>query len=158
MRYLSVDYGTKRVGLAVGDDPGLGAYPLTTLQRSRSLHHDLGEIVRLAQREETQAIVVGLPVNADGTQGPAAQRATQFARSLQKHTTLTIYLFDEFLTTAEAEEELIAADVSRKKRRQVIDQMAAVHLLEAFFRAKRDGTAGKPLERVEPAPLRTEQP
>lgn len=146
MRYLAVDYGTKRVGLAVADDPGLGAYPLTTLQRSRSLNHDLSEIARLANREETSAIVVGLPVNADGTQGPAAQNATQFARSLRKHTPLPIYLFDEFLTTAEAEEELIAADVSRKRRKQVIDQMAAVHLLEGFLRAKREGKIGEPLQ------------
>jgi putative Holliday junction resolvase len=156
MRYLSVDYGTKRVGLAVADDPGLGAYPLTTVQRSRSLHHDLSEIARFARKEEIDTIVVGLPINADGTHGPAAVNATQFARSLLKHTTLPLFLFDEFLTTAEAKEELLAADVSRKKRRQVIDQMAAVHLLEGFLRAKQEGKAGKPLERNEPLPKETQ--
>ncbi|MDX1933519.1 MAG: Holliday junction resolvase RuvX [Capsulimonadales bacterium] len=151
MRFLGVDYGTKRVGLAVAEDPGLGAYPLTTLHRSRSLNHDLGEIVRLAKKEEIDAMVVGLPVNADGTEGPAARNATQFARSLLKHTTLPVYLFDEFLTTAEAEEELLAADVSRRKRREVIDRMAAVHLLEGFLRARRENKIAPPLER-KPAP------
>ena len=140
MRYLAVDYGTKRVGLAVCDELEFGAYPLTTLVRSRSLNHDLQEIARLAQREQAEGIVVGLPVNADGTHGPSAKAATAFATSLAKFTTLPISLHDEFLTTFEAEEELIAADVSRKRRREVIDRMAAVHLLESFLRAKRERT------------------
>jgi putative Holliday junction resolvase len=138
MRYLAVDYGTKRVGLAVCDELEFGAYPLATVTRSRSLNHDLAEIARLARKEEAEAIVVGLPLNADGSQGPSADAATAFAKSLGKHTPLPITLHDEFLTTWEAQEELIAADVSRKKRRAVIDQMAAVYLLEAFLRAKKE--------------------
>ena len=137
MRYLAVDYGTKRVGLAVCDELEFGAYPLTTVVRSRSLRHDLEEIARLAAREEAGGIVVGLPLNADGSHGPSAEAASQFARSLARHTSLPISLHDEFLTTWEAEEELIAADVSRKKRRAVIDQMAAVHLLESYLRARK---------------------
>lgn len=144
MRYLAVDYGTKRIGLAVCDELEFGAYPLKTLVRSRSLNHDLGEIARLAAKEEAKGLVVGLPLNADGTRGPAAEAAAQFARSLGKHTPLPITLHDEFLTTAEAEAELIAADVSRKRRKEVIDQMAAVHLLESFLRAKQ---AAKDAER-----------
>jgi putative Holliday junction resolvase len=140
MRYLAVDYGTKRVGLAICDELEFGAYPLTTVTRSRSLNHDLAEIARLALKAEAEAIVVGLPLNADGSHGPAAEAATAFARSLGKHTPLPITLHDEFLTTWEAQEELIAADVSRKKRREVIDQMAAVYLLEAFLRAKKEKT------------------
>jgi putative Holliday junction resolvase len=137
VRYLAVDYGTKRIGLAVCDELEFAAYPLTTVTRSRSLNHDLGEIARLAAKEQAEGIVVGLPLNADGTRSPAAEAAAAFARSLGRHTPLPITLYDEFLTTAEAEEELIAADVSRRKRRAVIDQMAAVHLLESFLRAKR---------------------
>jgi putative Holliday junction resolvase len=138
VRYLAVDYGTKRIGLAVSDELEFGAYPLTTVTRSRSLNHDLGEIARIAAKEQAEGIVIGLPLNADGTRGPAAEAAAAFARSLGKHTSLPITLHDEFLTTAEAEEELIAADVSRRKRRAVIDQMAAVHLLESFLRAKHE--------------------
>ncbi len=138
MRYLAVDYGTKRVGLAVCDELEFGSYPLATVTRSRSLNHDLAEIARYAKKEEAEGIVVGLPLNADGSHGPAALAATAFAKSLGKHTPLPITLHDEFLTTWEAQEELIAADVSRKKRRAVIDQMAAVYLLEAFLRAKKE--------------------
>lgn len=151
MRFFGVDYGTKRVGLAVGSDDGFRSSPVKTLVRSRSLHHDLAEIVRLAAKEETQGFVVGLPVNADGTHGPSAIAATQFARSLMKHTSLPIYLHDEFLTTWEAEQEMLDADVSRAKRRAVIDQMAAVHLLEGFFRARKEGVAFVALS---PAPKR----
>ena len=139
MRILAVDYGTRRVGIAVCDELEFGAYPLTTVIRSRSLRHDLAEIARLAAREEAGAIVVGLPLNADGTRGPSAVAATQFARALAKHTPLPIEMHDEFLTTWEANAELIEADVSRQKRRKIIDQMAAVHLLEAFLRARRAG-------------------
>ena len=138
MRYLAVDYGTKRVGLAVCDELEFGVYPLATITRSRSLRHDLEEIARRAAKEEIQAIVCGLPVNEDGSHGPSAQAAARFAHSLSRHTPLPIALHDEFLTTFEAEEEMIAADVSRRKRRSVIDQMAAVHILESFLRAKNE--------------------
>lgn len=143
MRFLGVDYGTRRIGLAVSDELEWGAYPLVTIERSRRLAHDLAEIARRAAKEEAEGIVVGLPLNADGTRGPAAEAAAAFARALGKHTPLPITLWDEFLTTAEAEAELIAADVSRAKRRRVIDQVAAVHLLESFLRARRDGKGSR---------------
>jgi putative Holliday junction resolvase len=70
MRYLAVDYGTKRVGLAVCDELEFGRIPLATVTRSRSLNHDLAEIARYAKKEEAEGIVVGLPLNADGSHGP----------------------------------------------------------------------------------------
>lgn len=136
MRFLAVDYGTRRIGLAVCDELEFGAYPLATIQRSRRQGHDLDEIARRAASAEAEGIVFGLPLNADGSRGPAAEAAAAFARALAKRTPLPITLWDEFLTTAEAEAELIASDVSRAKRRRVIDQMAAVHLLESFLRAR----------------------
>ena len=136
MRYLAVDFGTRRIGLAVCDELEWGAYPLATITRSRSLPHDLSEIARHAQKEQAGGIVVGLPLNADGSHGPSAQKAAEFSRALKKYTPLPIVLHDEFLSTWEAEAELIAADVSRKKRKSVIDQMAAVHILEGFLREK----------------------
>lgn len=138
MRFLAVDYGTRRVGLAVCDELEFGAYPLATIERSRRLTHDLDEIVRHATRAEAEGIVVGLPLNADGSRGPSAEAAASFARSLAKRTPLPISLWDEFLTSADAEEELIANDVSRARRRRVLDQMAAVHLLESFLRSRRE--------------------
>jgi len=138
VRLLGVDYGTKRIGLAVSDELGFGAYPLATLNRSRRLGHDLDEIAQHAAREQAGRIVVGLPLNADGSHGPAAEAASAFARSLARHTPLPIVLHDEFLTTWEAEEDLLALDVSRKRRRAVIDQMAAVKILEGFLRAEKE--------------------
>ncbi len=98
----------------------------------------MDEIARHAQREQVGRIVVGLPLNADASHGPAAEAACVFARSLARHTPLPIVLHDEFLTTWEAREELLAADVSRKRRRAVIDQVAAVKILEGFLRAEKE--------------------
>ncbi len=138
MRFMAVDYGTKRIGLATCDELEFGAYPLTTIRRSRALGHDLGEILRLAAREQTQALVVGLPLNADGSHGPSAQAATEFANALKKRTTLPLSMHDEYGTTMDAEEILLEADVSRAKRRQQIDQMAAASLLRSFLRHRAD--------------------
>lgn len=157
MRYLGVDYGTKRVGLAVTDELEWGAYPLRTLVRSRSLNHDLGEIARIAAKEAVEAIVVGLPVNADGTHGPSAQAAQAFARALGKHTSLPIALHDEFLSSWEAEEALIAQKVSPQKRRAVLDQMAAVQILESFLRTKKEAAA-KELPAAMPNPGDSDAP
>jgi len=79
-----------------------------------------------------------LPLNADGSQGPSAQAATEFSRALAKHTPLKITLHDEFGTTVEAEEILLEADFSREKRRTMIDQMAAASLLRSFLRQRAD--------------------
>lgn len=149
MRYLGVDYGTKRIGLAITDELEWDAYPLRTVTRSRSLNHDLGEIARLAAKEDVKGIVVGLPVNADGSHGPSALAAQALAKSLGKHTSIPIVMHDEFLSTWEAEEELIAQDVSRKKRREVIDQMAAVQILKSFLRAKQEKAAVPPAASAE---------
>ncbi|MBC8138944.1 MAG: Holliday junction resolvase RuvX [Fibrella sp.] len=138
MRFLAIDYGTKRIGLAACDELEFGAYPLTTIHRSRSLRHDLGEILRLATGEQIQAIVIGLPLNADGSHGPSAQAATEFSRALSKMTTLPISLHDEYGTTADAEEMMLEADISRAKRREKIDQMAAASILRSFLRHRAD--------------------
>lgn len=137
-RYLAVDPGTKRIGVAVCDALEFGAYPLLTLHRSKRLGHDIDELVRIALKEQVVGIVVGLPLNADGSHGPSAEAATAFGNALRKRTALPVIHHDEYHTTADAEAELIAQDVSRQRRRAVIDQMAAVHLLEAFLKARRD--------------------
>ena len=136
MRYLGIDYGSKRIGLATGDDNGFGAFPLLTITRSRSLRHDLAEIARLAEKESAAAIVVGLPVNEDGSQGPSAVAASEFSRALAKHTALPITLHNEYGSTMDAEEILLEADVSRAKRRAKIDQVAAASILRSFLREK----------------------
>lgn len=139
-RYLGVDFGTKRIGVAAATRGGFGGQPLRTIERSRRLGHDLDLIVAMAQKEGAEAIVVGLPRNADGTIGPSAQRATEFANALRKVSPMPVVMHDEFRSSADAEDELILMDVSREKRRAVIDQMAAVHILESYLRTLAEET------------------
>ena len=145
MRYLAIDFGTRRIGLAVGDDDVKLASPLATVTRSRSLPHDLGEIVRFAEKEKVEAIVVGLPLHADGSESKSSQLAGEFSRALGKRVKMPIHLHDEFLSSADAEEELLALDVSRKKRKEVLDQLAAVHILESYFRSTPPAPSNAPL-------------
>jgi putative Holliday junction resolvase len=140
VRFLAIDFGTKRVGLATCDEYEFGASPLTTLKRSRSLDHDLAEIARHARVQEAAGIVVGLPLHADGTHSPMAQKAIAFADALRAVTPLPVHLFDEFLTSADADEAMRLEGIPYARRREWIDQRAAVELLNAFLRARAEGT------------------
>ena len=134
MRYMAIDFGTKRIGLAYCDAAEFGAFPLLTLHRTPSLGQDILQINQLAKDYEIEAFVLGMPLNEDGTPSTTALKVNAFLYSLKKRVELPIFTQDEFLSSQEAEEELIAMDVSRKKRREVIDQMAAVQILESFLR------------------------
>lgn len=136
---MAIDYGSKRIGLAAGDAPENSGdpilpYPVATVTRSRSLGHDIGEILRLAEKEKTQAFVIGLPLHADGSHGASAQAATEFASAVKKRTPLPVEMFNEWGTTLDAEEIMLDADVSRAKRRERIDRMAAASILTGFLR------------------------
>lgn len=144
--FLGVDPGTRRIGLAVATEGGLGGRGLRTLDRSRRLGHDLELIVRASRDAGACAIVVGLPCNADGSEGPAARSAREFAAALRKVADLPVLLHDEFGTTREAEADLLLAGVPISKHRAMVDQWAAIHLLEAFLAA---GAPGAPSETVE---------
>jgi putative holliday junction resolvase len=133
MRYLGIDFGTKRIGLAVGEDHGFGATPLATLLRSRSRDHDLSEVVRLATKEHCEAIVLGLPLHADGSHSPTALLVERWAAALGEKTTLPIHFQNEFLSSQEAETALSLLDYSRQKRKEKIDQVAAVQILESYL-------------------------
>ena len=147
---MAIDYGTKRVGLAVCDEPAVGdaalflPYPLATVNRSRSVSHDLAEILRLAGIENVTAIVVGLPLHADGSHGASAQAATEFANALRKRTALPVEMFNEYGTTVDAQEMLLAADVRRAKRRVAIDRMAAASILLGYLRHRADANRATP--------------
>ena len=130
VRALGVDPGTKRIGLAVSDLSGTIASPLLVLQRSKSLRHDLSELARIARAEEAAVIVVGLPINMDGSEGPRAQASRAFARNLAPLTDLPLVLWDERLSTVAAERSLIEMDVSRRKRDARIDSAAAAFILQ----------------------------
>src|SRR6185295_15964189 len=128
-RLMGLDLGSKTIGVAVSDLTRQIASPLTTIRRSK-FSADAAELLSLAAHENVVAFILGLPVNMDGNEGPRAQSTRAFARNLAKLTELPIALWDERLSTAAVERELIEADVSRAKRALVIDQHAAAFILQ----------------------------
>lgn len=140
VRALGVDPGTKRIGLAVSDLSGTLASPLRVLHRSRSADHDLREIVRIASEEEAEVIVVGLPLNMDGSHGPAARAATAVAGRLATLAGVPVELHDERRSTVTAERNLAEAGHDGVRRRQLVDMAAAAVMLQSWLdaRAARD--------------------
>src|SRR5271156_2384480 len=133
MPIVGVDFGRKRIGLAITD--GKVAYPLATMER-RSLKHDLEAIrSRLAERA-VSLIVVGLPLNMDGTEGPSARAARAFAEHLRSATGLQVEMFDERLTSFEAEDRLREASASRTSKKAARDAVAAAIILEGWLESQ----------------------
>ena len=126
---IGLDLGTKTIGVAVSDPDRRVAAPVETIDRTK-FTADAGRVVALAAERRAAGFVLGLPINMDGSEGPRAQATRAFARNLAQRTELPIALWDERLSTAAAERALIGADVSRAKRKKVIDQHAAVFILQ----------------------------
>jgi putative Holliday junction resolvase len=133
MRYLAIDYGTKRTGLALCDPTETIVSPLTGLPTSKDL---LGKIVEIVTAEGIEAIVVGLPLNMDGTQGGQAGVVSGFAEELKKHVNVPILFQDERLTSYAAEGKLVERELTRKKKRARIDALAAAEILQQFLDSK----------------------
>ena len=136
VRALGVDPGTKRIGIAVSDRSGTIASPLTVLRRSKSKQHDLHELARIAREEEADVIVVGLPLNMDGSEGPAARAAMSEARRLATLVDVPVELHDERLTTVTADRDMTAAGLNAVERRQVVDKIAAAIMLQSWLYAR----------------------
>lgn len=126
---LGLDIGTKTIGVATSDADRRLATGVETIAR-KTFTIDATRLLALAAERRCAGFVLGLPLNMDGSEGPRAQSVRAFARNLAKLTVLPIALWDERLSTAAVERELIAADVSRKKRAAVIDEHAAVFILQ----------------------------
>ena len=126
---IGLDLGTKTIGVAASDPDRKLATGVTTIART-NFTADANALLALAAERRAAGFVLGLPVNMDGSEGPRAQSTRAFARNFAKLTELPIALWDERLSTAAVERELIAADVSRKKRAAVIDQHAAAYILQ----------------------------
>ena len=126
---IGLDLGTKTVGVAVSDPDRRLATGVETIARE-TFSADAQRILALCADRKAAGIVLGLPVNMDGSEGPRAQSTRSFARNLAKLTSLPIALWDERLSTVAVERELIAADASRAKRKAVIDQHAAAYILQ----------------------------
>ena len=127
---MGLDVGTKTIGIALSDVTRTIASGLVTLTRGK-FTADTQRLLALVDEHNVGGLVVGLPVNLDGSQGPRAQATRAFARNLAKLTPLPILLWDERLTTAAAERSLLEADVSRRRRAQVIDKVAATLILQS---------------------------
>jgi putative holliday junction resolvase len=126
---IGLDLGTKTIGVATSDPDRRLATAVETIAR-KAFSADAARILALAAERKAAGFVLGLPVNMDGTEGPRAQSTRAFARNLARLTPLPIALWDERLSTAAVERELIAADASRARRKAVIDQHAAVFILQ----------------------------
>lgn len=135
MRILALDYGNKRVGVAVSDALGWTAQPLATLEMHG--HQELlAEIKEYIAKYEVEEIVVGMPYNMDGTMGKRAEITQAFINFLRNNLELPIQIQDERLTTSQAKNILLEADVSRKGRKKVIDKMAASLILQSYLNSK----------------------
>ena len=126
---LELDLGTKTIGVAASDPARRLATGVETIAR-KAFTADAARILALAAERRTAGLVLGLPINMDGSEGPRAQSTRAFARNLARLTDLPIALWDERLSTAAVERELIAADVSRARRARVIDEHAAIFILQ----------------------------
>jgi putative holliday junction resolvase len=136
-RLLGLDLGTKTVGLALSDVTRSIATPYHTIRRSK-FTEDASRIQEVIEKNQVGALVIGLPFNLDGSEGPRAQSTRAFARNLAARIAVPIAFWDERLSTAAVERHLIEADASRKRRAEVIDRMAAAYILQgALDRLKR---------------------
>ncbi|MDQ1144933.1 putative Holliday junction resolvase [Bacillus sp. SORGH_AS 510] len=137
MRAMGLDVGSKTVGIAISDELGWTAQGLTTLkineEREQFGFEEIGQLIREYQ---VDTVVIGLPKNMNGTIGPRGEASKQFANEIESRFDVQTVLWDERLTTMAAERVLLEADVSRKKRKKVIDKMAAVMILQGYLDSK----------------------
>ena len=138
MRTLALDVGDKRIGMAVTDPLNITAQPLQTLIR-KDRKGDFDEIKEVVRNMSVSKIIVGLPLNMDGTAGARAKESYKFVDKLKEELGIPIQLWDERLSTMEANRVLLQADVSRKKRKKVDDKIAAQLILQSYL-SSHDGT------------------
>lgn len=142
MRVLGLDIGSHRIGMAISDELGMIAQGLKTIKRE-SIEKDLSEIAVTIAQLNVEKIVVGLPKNMDGTLGKQAEMVFQWIKALKKKIHLPVVAWDERLSTVGASKILLEADLSRKKRKTVIDRLAAVLILQGYLdqsRSRNDGS------------------
>lgn len=132
MRWLGLDLGERRIGIAISDFLELTAQGRPNRERS-TLKADLDFFKNLISENEVTGVVIGLPVNMNGTEGPVAEKARYFGAQLQKVSPVSVVFWDERLSTSSAQRVLIEADLTRKKRRTKVDRLAAVIILQNYL-------------------------
>jgi putative Holliday junction resolvase len=133
MRYLAIDYGTKRTGLAICDPAETIASPLGVIEGQKDLINKIADVV---EKENVEAIVLGLPLNMDDSTGPQAKLIFQFGEQLEKLLVIPVHFQDERLSSFGAEEKLASAEFTRKKKKKHLDAVAAAEILQAFLEQK----------------------
>jgi putative Holliday junction resolvase len=136
MRILGIDYGRRRLGLALSDEEGILASPLPVHER-RNEEEDLAFLSRLVSERKVARIVLGLPLNMDGSCGEMTKETLSFAETIRECTHLPVVTFDERLTSIEAERVLVQADLSRKRRKNLRDSLSAVLILQGYLESQR---------------------
>lgn len=134
MRYLAIDYGTRRTGLAICDAAETIASPLAVIESNQNL---LAKIAETVEAEGVEAVVLGLPVNMDGSEGPQAKLVLKLAEQLRASLPIPVHLQDERLSSFGAEEKLAPANLTKGKQKKRLDAVAAAEILEAFLEQKR---------------------
>ena len=133
MKYLAIDYGNKRTGLATCDPTETITSPLTVIEGQKKL---LEKIANIIKAENVEALIIGLPLNMDGSQGPQAELVLKFAEQLKEHIDIPIHFQDERLSTFSAGQKLAPAELTRGKRKKRLDAVAAAEILNDFLENK----------------------
>lgn len=136
MRMLGLDVGDRRIGVALSDPLGLTAQRLTVLER-RNVAADVEAVGTLVRQHQVGVIIVGLPLMLSGAQGSQAKKVQGFVEALRRRLPMSIHLIDERMTTVQGERALVETGTSRRKRKQVIDQVAAQLILQQFLDTRR---------------------
>jgi len=137
MRLIGLDVGDKTIGVAVSDELGFGAHPVTVIKRTESLRKDIGKLRELAEEYKVERIIVGLPIMLAGTTGVQAEKVLAFVEEVRKRIRIPIETWDERLTTSEVERMLIETGHRREKRREIIDMYAAAVILQSYMDRQR---------------------
>jgi putative Holliday junction resolvase len=138
-KLLGLDLGTKTIGVAISDGMRYSATPLETIRRTK-FTEDANRLLELIKENNAVGLVLGLPLNMDGSEGPRVQSTRAFARNLAQKTDLPIAFWDERLSTAAVTRTLLEADVRRNKRAEVVDKLAASYILQGALERLRRGT------------------
>ncbi|WP_035290814.1 Holliday junction resolvase RuvX [Clostridium sp. KNHs214] len=132
MRILGLDIGDRTIGVAVSDPLGWIAGGVTTIRRKNE-EYDLQELDKLCKEYEVELIVAGLPKNMNGTLGPQSEKVLEFCEKIKEKTNLSIKMWDERLTTVAAHKAMIEGDLSRAKRKKIVDKIAAIYILQGYL-------------------------
>lgn len=133
MRIIALDVGTKNIGVAVSDPLGITAQSLPTVRRQGDTEADVAQIAAYIKEYDCETLVVGLPRNMNGSEGPSCEMARNFAAEVEKAVAVPIVFRDERLTSRQAEQAMIFGDVRREKRKKKVDSLAAILILQNYL-------------------------